>query len=282
VRPINQTALNHHLPSGWKEKAQKALEAVRAAAAIGDRDKAKALERYSGVWRDPGLKQALADLSYHKCWYCEGHDLRSDGVVDHFRPKARVFGVASHPGYWWLAFAPSNFRYCCTYCNSRRIDLATGRGGGKQDQFPLFDEKTRAYPEDAGNGEKVILLDPVKAADTILLYFGDDGEVQSRHPKGPTWRAERVKISIDVYHLNHTDLIEARLELLNRIRNSIDLGKTFYSAWQHGDDKAEIAFNSALDSLKQLVTDRAEFSTAARDMIKGMREEDHRWIDDIL
>jgi 5-methylcytosine-specific restriction endonuclease McrA len=279
VRPINRTALSRHLPSGWEAKAQEALEAVRAAAA---KEKATVLERYSRVWRESGLKRALADLSYHKCWYCEGHDLRSDGVVDHFRPKARVAGIPAHPGYWWLAFDLYNFRYCCTYCNSRRIDPATGKGGGKQDQFPLFDEQTRAYPEDPGDHEKVVLLDPVVAADTFLLYFGDDGETHTRHPEGPVWRTERVKVSIDTYHLNHADLVEARLELLNRIRSSIELGKTYYSAWQHGDDKAETAFNTAFDALKQLVTDRAEFSTAARDMIKGMREDAHRWIDDIL
>lgn len=278
MRPVDRTGLKRRLPPGWEKRAADALAAVRAAP---PNEKSKVLDRYSPVWRDRDLKRALAELSYHKCWYCEGHDLRSDGVVDHFRPKARVAGIPVHPGYWWLAFDPLNFRYCCTYCNSRRVDAATGKGGGKQDQFPLFDEQTRAYPERSGDDEKVVLLDPVVPADTLLLYFGDDGEVHARFPNAALERVKRVEVSIDTYHLNHTDLIEERLELLNRIRTAVELGKAYFSVWQHGDDSAKAAFDAAVDALTHLVIDRAEFATAARDMIKGLREDGHPWIDAI-
>lgn len=281
MRPIDPAGISRRLPPGWEAKAEEALAAVRAVA-DDQKKKSEVLTRYADVWR--ALKPILSELSYNKCWYCESHDIRSDGVVEHFRPKARVAGVKSHPGYWWLAFDPTNFRYCCTYCNSRRLDAATGKSGGKQDQFPLFDESARAYPEESIDKEKeaIVLLDPVVAGDTLLLYFGEDGEVGPRFPAAASKLLTRVEASIDIYHLNHTDLIEARLELLNRIRTSVELGKAYYSAWQHGDKDAMPGFHTAVTFLKQLVTDRAEFTYAARDMIKGLREEGHPWIDAIV
>ena len=280
MRPIDPTGISRRLPPGWEAKAAEALAAVRAVA-DDQKKKTEVLARYADVWRT--IKPILSELGYKKCWYCESHDIRSDGVVEHFRPKARIAGVKLHPGYWWLAFNPANFRYCCTYCNSRRSDAATGKSGGKQDQFPLFDENARAYPEESIDKEKgaVVLLDPVIADETLLLYFGDDGEVRSRFPAAASKILARVEASIDIYHLNHTDLIEARLELLNRIHTSVELGKAYYSAWQNGHDEAVPGFHAAFSVLKQLVTDRAEFTYVARDMVKGLREEGHPWIDAI-
>jgi hypothetical protein len=280
VRHINTSSLLRLLPDGWAAKADQALAAIRA---LPDDKKAAAFNRasVSDLWKN--LKPILKELSYKKCWYCEGHDIRSDGVIDHFRPKRGVYGVPSHPGYWWLALDPTNFRYCCTYCNSRRLDAARNTSGGKENQFPLFDENVRAYPEERPDKERneVILLDPTLASDTLLLYFGDDGDVQPRFPKSGARNLTRVKSSIKIYHLDHSDLIDERLELLNRIKHNIDLGKSYYSAWLNGDESAKVAFDAAVESLKELVKDTAEFATAARDMIKGQRNAVHPWIDAI-
>lgn len=280
MRHISTSSLSRLLPDGWSDKADQTLAAIRA---LPPDSRAAAFDRasVSDLWKD--LKPILKELSYKKCWYCEGRDIRSDGVVDHFRPKRGVYQVPAHPGYWWLALDPANFRYCCTYCNSRRLDAAKGTSGGKQNNFPLFDESVRAYPEDKPDKEKdeVILLDPVVAGDTLLFYFGDDGDVRPRFPESGPRNLTRVKTSIKIYHLDHTDLIDERLELLNRIKQSIELGKSYYIAWLAGDQSARAAFDTAVEVLKELAKDTAEFSTAAKDMIKGQRNNMHPWIDAI-
>ena len=75
---------------------------------------------HSDVWRD--CKASLKQASFDKCYYCEMKDIRSDGAVDHYRPKSK---------YKWAAFHFDNFRFACTYCNSRRKDQKTGEIGGK-------------------------------------------------------------------------------------------------------------------------------------------------------
>lgn len=120
-------------PTGWSQRAHTATQAVANGEDPND---------HSQVWRD--LKDGLAALLHDKCWYCETPMDRSDNAVDHFRPKNRVADAANpHAGYRWLAFDESNFRYACTYCNSRRIDQEGGTAGGKADRFPLVNEAQR-------------------------------------------------------------------------------------------------------------------------------------------
>ena len=79
MRVINAVGL--HCPKGWDARAEKAK-----AAAANDLDK---INKRSKIWRD--LKNALADLSHDKCWYCEVKQERSDNAVDHFRPKIQLY-----------------------------------------------------------------------------------------------------------------------------------------------------------------------------------------------
>src|SRR5579862_926047 len=101
------------LPDGWLARAAKA-----AAAVLGGADP----DDHAAIWKE--LKNELAELFNDKCWYCEVSVPRSDNAVDHFRPKGRVSDAANkHNGYRWLAFEKSNYRYACTFCNSRRKDV---------------------------------------------------------------------------------------------------------------------------------------------------------------
>ena len=107
-------------------------------------------------------------LSDDKCWYCESKQIRLDRHVDHYRPKNSVAECADHPGYWWLAFRSYNYRYSCTYCNSRRVDQRSGQAGGKADHFPLRDESRRAFsPDDPIDDEQPTLLDPTVQAASL-------------------------------------------------------------------------------------------------------------------
>ncbi|MEQ9566880.1 MAG: hypothetical protein RLN85_13900, partial [Pseudomonadales bacterium] len=111
MRWIDQDKIQ--LPEGWLDKAAEAKRKVL--------DDGTKQEDLSDVWRC--LKDALAALSDKRCWICEAPATRSDNAVDHFRPKNRVAeATKKHAGYKWLAFEVSNFRYACTFCNSKRID----------------------------------------------------------------------------------------------------------------------------------------------------------------
>ena len=95
------------------------------------------------LWKD--LKPFFEKASHKKCWYCESRQSRSDKAVDHFRPKGAIRDDSlGHAGYWWLAFEPKNYRYSCTFCNSRRKSDDTA--GGKWDYFPLEDDSKRLQP----------------------------------------------------------------------------------------------------------------------------------------
>src|SRR4051794_11529473 len=100
MRGINFSDLE--IPPGWHVEAAKALTAVAAYANSSRTDRNDEIDRHATkTWR--ALKAALMDLSFDKCWYCEIRQDRSLGAVDHFRPKGKVLGVPTHPGYWWLA-----------------------------------------------------------------------------------------------------------------------------------------------------------------------------------
>src|SRR4051812_48374124 len=131
MRYVDAQAVGQNLPDGWAARAKQAEEAVEAAQPAV---RSAAVNARSAIWRD--LKDTLKQVSHNKCWYCESIDIRSDNAVDHFRPKAAVADSPAHEGYWWLAFKWENYRFCCTYCNSRRLD-DRGNVGGKADRFPL-------------------------------------------------------------------------------------------------------------------------------------------------
>jgi len=125
----------------WQDRADKAtIEAIDAWEAGGE---VKFKEK---VWGD--LKEWLLDNVFNgKCAYCETSAVRWAGHAEHFRPKGRVDvrdqatgksvpasvewpdgKVATHPGYFWLAYNWKNLLPACQGCNS---------GRGKQNQFPL-------------------------------------------------------------------------------------------------------------------------------------------------
>lgn len=279
MRFINQGAIGPALPHDWEARAAAALAEVADAA---PEDRSATIKKHGDLWRE--LAPILASLSHRKCWYCEARENRSDKAVDHFRPKARpVEADHQHPGYWWQAFAWINYRYSCTFCNSRRVDAAEGTGGGKHDHFPLLDEAARAFDEAGVAGEAPTLLDPTRRTDTTLLYYSDEGRAQPRvqqaqHPV--QWH--RADASIGLFHLNHKDAVEERLELFNRIKKLVTAGRVCFDDWKAGNNAAEAGYDLVVEQLQGLMQERAEFSAAARDMVLGFRDDKHPWIDGIV
>jgi uncharacterized protein (TIGR02646 family) len=77
-------------------------------------------------WNEPDVRGALHAMQGWACAYCQRQLEHERGAVDHFRPK-RGGQWVEHKGYWWLAYAFSNYLLSCGVCNN----------DCKGDRFPL-------------------------------------------------------------------------------------------------------------------------------------------------
>jgi hypothetical protein len=253
------------LPPGWIAQAESAAADVASGAATPD-------ER-SAVWK--ALKDNLASLLHDKCWYCETPVDRSDNAVDHFRPKGRVADAAqAHTGYRWLAFDRTNFRYACTYCNSRRIEDKTV--GGKADRFPLLDEAARVYVPGDCSQEHPVLLDPCDLDDWRLLGCKQENGQPCSSSSDPVER-RRAEESIEVYHLHHEPTCKRRHGVAVELMASVDEGKRLFER-ANGKASHQVEFKSVAQRIRRLIDREAPFSGDMHFLLCGQRHSDHPWI----
>jgi len=236
-------------PAGFDQKAAEAQ-------ADGDEN----IGNHSDVWRDckPNLKQA----SFDKCYYCEMKDIRSDGTVDHYRPKSK---------YKWAAFRLDNFRFACTFCNSRRTDQKTGEIGGKGAGFPLFEGCEPATCDDEICNEIPLLLDPCNAADPDALDYRTDGVMVPTSENDANPQMVRAMTSIEAYHLNHSDLQEARRRAAIEIQEKITEAESLMKRFSDGDLSAKQAYTSAVRDLKRRLDQRAELSVFSKRVLQAYK-----------
>ena len=257
-------------PDGWLDRAETASKAVARGAH---------LNVHAAVWRE--LKDGLAALLCDKCWYCECLIQRSDNEVDHFRPKGRVGDAGEeHRGYRWLAFERTNFRYACTFCNSKRNVLEGGTTGGKADLFPLLDESKRVYAEGPVDEEEPVLLDPCIYSDCQLLGC----RKENGHPCATSADAidnRRAEESIEVYHLSHEPTCKQRHTRAMALLTDLDEGKRRFSG-NVGDPGRRKEFLAVAKRLLSAIDRSSEFSGEMRFLMRGERSEDHPWIQELL
>jgi uncharacterized protein (TIGR02646 family) len=271
--------MHGRLPAGWEDRARRVLEEIRL---LPPEERHAAINRHNDIWSE--LKALLAELSHGKCWYCEAKDIRSDNNVDHFRPKNQVLECPQHQGYWWLAFAWENYRFSCTFCNSKRRDRQSGTIGGKHDHFPLVKEENRAFNEgDDLTREDPLLLDPVRPADTVMLWFTEDGRAVERYSEQNNrlayWRANK---SIELYNLNHIDIVEARKALFAEIRRLVKEGDAHLSDLERGEHAATVGFNSVVEKMLDLMSATSIFSASAKSMVIGLKDINRPWLESLL
>ncbi len=246
-------------PEGWQERAA-------AAGADGPEN----IKKHSSVWGE--LKEPLKALSHGKCFYCEIVQERSDGAVDHFRPKKM---------YPWSAFSRANFRFACTFCNSRRTDEANERTGGKGDYFPLFDEATRATCLIEEEKESPLLLDPCNPNEPGLIDFDETGApVPSYSAEEHEGRHKRADVSIRLYHLDHSDLIDRRKALAVSIGRKVKAADRIFAFTEAGNADIDASFLEHIRFLADCINERAELSVFARRILEGYR--DRLWVEGLL
>jgi uncharacterized protein (TIGR02646 family) len=262
----------------WLDKAAEAT--AELIAADGDK-KSNVIESTGNIWSE--LKSELGKLSAEKCWYCESRQIRSDRHVDHFRPKGKLSGC-HHVGYWWLAYDPTNYRYSCTYCNSRRTDEATGKTGGKGAYFPIEDSNSRcSCPDDNLAQERPLLLDPTSVLDPSLLWFNDNGEAVPTYDKTEsTWNHQRASTSIELYHLNHSALCDERRQIVNRCKRLVRDGDTEFKGFRQGFAAAEARLSLIIRDLLELIDASSEYSASARSTLRGLRSAARPWLDVLI
>jgi uncharacterized protein (TIGR02646 family) len=296
VRYIDKDEIEVLLPANWQEKAQQANEYVERKTdearqkAISEGKTSDEIEKLvnaarttainykSDLWSYAG--KHIKEIMHDKCWYCETNEVRSDMPVDHFRPKNSVAECPEHPGYWWLAFDWENYRYACTFCNSRRVDIKNQTDGGKQDHFPIIEPPRWATSEtDDWRAERPVLLDPTNLDDIRLLTYHETGYPRETNQDTSTEAYLRAKQSIHFYHLDHIKAVRARKNIAIKIKghvDHVDRLEALQSAGQNTRD--DIKYHRK--EIIKMVREKAPFCTAARIYLQGYRNRD--WVEEIL
>ncbi len=282
---LSRADLEANLDPGWAEIANQARDALFAAdqSSVDPEQRVQARKKViddnEKIWKDKRIKNKMRDLSFNKCWYCETEETRSDTAVDHFRPKNGVKECIDHPGYWWLAFDWSNYRYSCTFCNEKRKDEDTKITGGKGTNFPLVDPDARLYEPGDLTVEKPVLLDPLEEQDVLLLSFNPDGTAISFYSEKerPVFY-KRATDSILYYNLNQKGLKERRQKLIcETIKELVAEGDKYFSRSDNAQDRsAQEAFGDILKKLSSMISPKAEYSATAKCMLSNFQ--DRPWV----
>lgn len=230
------------------------LERVRAHVSAPLAPNAKRDAFAFAAYKNADVKQRLEALFHGKCAYCESlYAAQAPVDVEHYRPKAKVDGDDTHPGYWWVAMDWENLLPSCLDCNRRRKQKApylvsdlrvlfAEMSSGKQSAFPVAGQ--RAHPEVSDFiGELALLLDPTRddPDQHIHFHFADDSGIGLVYPRAihgmpdalpaispaldvVAQRARnaglsaRGAVSIQVYGLNRLRLVQERASIIRRLR----------------------------------------------------------------
>lgn len=264
MRTIDISNLENLLPDEWKENAEKLKNSLAGKSAVERRK----IFKDSPIWQE--LLVIFKGLSNNKCWYSEAQEVMSDMDVDHFRPKNEAKQIIdgkiiTRDGYWWLAYDYKNYRLSSIYSNRLRRDKHTDENEafGKGSFFPLRDGCLPATTEDELDDEVICLLNPTNPNDPDLLFFSEDGSaIPFVEKEAEPWNYLRAEVSIDIYHLNHTPLKDARLVVWNLCQRKIDQIKTInQKTHRTAGDNARIEIIKA--ELRQMMSKSSEFSAVA-------------------
>ncbi|MDR3009460.1 MAG: HNH endonuclease [Sphingobacterium sp.] len=162
-------------------------------------------EIYNSRYKYSDVKNALRDLYYNKCGFCEQRIEISH--VEHFRPKS---------DYYWLAYSWDNLILSCASCNSNKGDRFAIEG--IQHRFVFDPDSTyssiHVSSAQLDQVERPMLLNPEVDNLTSEFIFDENGGVRSNHP--------RVSHSISECKLSRHDLKYQRKKLIDDFKSDIE------------------------------------------------------------
>lgn len=133
-------------------------------------------------------RAALADMTAHRCSYCDGYPLNATGndEIDHFRPK-------SHEAFYALVCAWENLFLICSRCN-----------GAKRDRW-----------------EPALLRPDLDYAFDRYFFFRFDSGALEPAPGITEGDRHRALQTITILELNRTDACKARLTAVKTIQRRL-------------------------------------------------------------
>jgi uncharacterized protein (TIGR02646 family) len=153
---------------------------------------------FSNIWGD--LKEHLQDLYRDRCAYCDGsYQVFGYGDVEHYRPKGAVTEDRTHPGYWWLAYDPSNYLPSCQRCNQE----------AKKNYFPIKGKRA-AGPTDSLDEELPLLMHPDRDKWSDHIRFTSTCCTNGDQPGLAKPLSDKGQASISTFNLNREPLRDAR------------------------------------------------------------------------
>lgn len=262
----------------------------------GAKEKAAAITYYSGgpvskafdfkIYRHQQVKDALVELFYGKCAYCESSFIHVyAGDVEHFRPKGEIEEAApdKKPGYYWLASDWDNLLLSCRNCNQKLTHAVYGEMDrtvmGKMNQFPLAPPgayvRRHGLPGDIGPEEfHRLLINPCIDKPEEYLEYGEQGVIKAKkkadgslHEKGVT--------SIRVFVLQRVPLVLSRERWLIDIQAQIQRVKEafmHYNGQVDSKDTVKLLFfekvlKREMQRLKKFLDPREQYVGMARQVI---------------
>lgn len=245
-------------PDGWFSDANNATEVAKREQDNHEFDR--------NIFADEKrVRPALEKLFYDKCAYCETQFLAAaDWDIEHFRPKGRIAERKDHLGYYWLGYKWENLYLSCPHCNQLRKDKPRWSdprmlpAGGKLDQFPLMDERTRAMsPNSDVYEEHTLLIDPCYDDPEWYLAYDPHGQII---PLGDDPYGEKT---IEIFHLKRRRLRDARRKVIKLTSKFV---KKIKKARSNGNNDA---VNDLEDLLQYHIADDSQYAGAARFVVNN-------------
>ncbi len=218
----------------------------------------------TGIYGHTEVRQKLDDIYHSKCCFCETDTSAGATLqVEHYRPKAKITGIKTHPGYYWLGYQWSNLLLACSSCNNR-----------KRNRFPTIGIRITTHPitaEDFGlDIENCNITSPLLLAENAQIInpeidtnpmrhfrFQADGTIDHNTPEG--------KATIDTCNLNRGGLVVKRKKLYDLLFKPITQNIGRHQRGEINDDQLHQRLLVSIQSLvEHIIDDSSEYIEFAK------------------
>ncbi|WP_439697397.1 hypothetical protein ACFGVS_03075 [Mucilaginibacter sp. AW1-7] len=206
---------------------------------------------FTAAYKSDSVKLTLTARQHGKCAFSEAKFVHDDFHVEHFRPKGMVeawpSGVATYPGYYWMAYDWDNLFLAKSTLNSAL----------KRNFFPLVGRVRRNRNHLDTRVENNLLINPGTENPRSFIRFENE-EIKGINRRG--------KQNIELLGLRSPQLDEARRNLYRKlvnIRDAVDL------LLESGVPLTHPKISEFRTTLQEAILPEAEFSSMAIDLLTG-------------